>query len=93
VPHPCFFLARVGDDDPGSKNREWKFSVLPKVPIGIQMKAQLRFMPTHPSKEKIEGWGTRLFSFRSGSSTEQFTGKLSATARPESTEVIYERSQ
>jgi len=30
------------------------------VPIGIQMKAQLRFMPTHPSKEKIEGWGTRL---------------------------------
>ena len=59
VPHPCFFLARVGDDDPGSKNREWKFSVLPKVPIGIQMKAQSRFMPTHPSKEKIEGWGTR----------------------------------
>ena len=59
VPHPCFFLARVGGDGPGSKNREWKFSVLPKVPIGIQMKAQLRFMPTHPSKEKIEGWGTR----------------------------------
>jgi hypothetical protein len=45
-----------------------KVSVLPKVPIGIQMKAQLRFMPTHPSKEKIEGWGTRhpALSFPAG---------------------------